>query len=215
MRIAQAVLVLVAALGCASTAAPPPARRPAPSPAGRRSPAAASRTLDDLILGELAADHAFAWSARRPLTWNDFQGSPPSEGPEGAKTSYTLYSVWKCRGDVFEFRVVAGFRPRQSWVKAIVLDDSTQRRSVLRHEQTHFDLAEVHARRMRRAFGDLARPCAKTDAELSAVGQRVTQEETAEQRRYDGETNHGLLADQQAAWTRDVNLRLDRLRTPS
>jgi len=161
-----------------------------------------------MLHGDLAADHAFAWSARRRLVWSDFQGSPPSEGSEGAKTSYTLYSAWKCRGEVFEFRVIAGFRPRQSWVKAIVLNDSTQRRTVLGHEQTHFDLAEVHARLLQRAFGDLARPCARTDAELSALAQRLAQEEKAEQRRYDDETNHGLLPDQQAAWSRDVGRRL-------
>jgi len=161
-----------------------------------------------MVRGDLAADQAFAWSARRRLAWDDFQGSPPSKGSEGAKTSYTLYSAWKCKGDVFDFRVIAGFRPRQSWVKALVLNDSTQRRTILRHEQTHFDLAEVHARRMRRAFGNLVRPCAKADAELNGLAQRLAQEEKAEQRRYDAETNHGLLADQQAAWSRDVTRRL-------
>ena len=64
------------------------------------------------------------------------------------------------------------------------------------------------ARRMRRAFGDLVRPCARTDADLSAVAQRLALEEKAEQRRYDTETNHGLLADHQAAWSRDVTRRL-------
>jgi hypothetical protein len=161
-----------------------------------------------MLRDDMAADRAFPWSAGRLLAWSDFQGSPPSAGPEGAKTSYTLYSAWKCRGDVFEFRAIAGFRPRQSWVKASVLNDSTQRRTILRHEQTHFDLAEVHARRMRRAFGDLAHPCARTDAELSALAQRLAQEEKAEQRRYDAETDHGLLADPQAAWSRDVAQRL-------
>lgn len=162
-----------------------------------------------MLRSDLAADHAFAWSAGRRLAWSDFEGSPPAEGSEGAKTSYTLYSGWKCRGDAFEFRVIAVFRPRQSWVKAMVLNDSTQRRTVLRHEQTHFDLAEVHARRMRRAFGDLARPCARTDAELSAMAQRLAQVEKAEQRRYDDETDHGLLAERQAAWIRDVARRLE------
>ena len=166
-----------------------------------------------MLRDDMAVDHAFAWTAGRPLAWSDFQGSPPSEGSEGAKTSYTMYSAWKCRGDAFEFRVIAGFRPRQSWVKAIVLSDSAQRRTILIHEQTHFDLAEVHARQMRRAFEALARPCAKTDAELGALVQRLAQEEKAEQRRYDAETDHGLRADQQAAWSRDVKLRLDRLRT--
>ncbi len=104
--------------------------------------------------------------------------------------------------------MIAGFRPGQSWVKATVLNDSTQRRTILRHEQTHFDLAEVHARRMRRAFDDLARPCSQTDGQLGALAERLTQEEKAEQRRYDAETHHGLLADQQAAWSQDVARRL-------
>lgn len=207
MRLGVAVL-LVTALGCASHAVPPLTRGPAPSPSKRGS-SAASSGLDDLLRDDLAADRAFPWSAARRLAWSDFQGSPPAEGAEGAKTSYTLYSGWKCRGDAFEFRVIAAFRPGQSWVKAIVLNDSTQRRTVLRHEQTHFDLAEVHARRMRRAFGDLARPCAQTDAALNAMAQRLAQEEKAEQRRYDDETDHGLLAERQAAWIRDVARRLE------
>jgi hypothetical protein len=194
-----AALLVAAALGCAS--APTSAGRPAPVSGG-------SSALDDLMRGDLAYDRAIAWTAGRRLSWNDFQATPPTDGSEGAKTSYTLYSVWKCRGSVFEFRVIAGFRPRQSWVKSVVLNDTTQRRTVLGHEQTHFDLAEVHARIMRRTFGDLARPCSNTDAQLSALAQRLAQNEKAEQRRYDTETNHGLRASQQAGWSTAVARRL-------
>jgi hypothetical protein len=161
-----------------------------------------------MLRSDLAEDHAFPWSATRRLMWSDFQGPPPTEGSEGAKTSYTLYSAWKCWGEAFEFRVIAAFRPRQSWVKPLVLNDSTQRRTVLGHEQTHFDLAEVHARRMRQVFGDLARPCSKTDAELRALVQSLAQDEKEEQRRYDAETNHGLLAAEQAAWSLQTRRRL-------
>jgi len=200
-------LLVAAALGCAS--APTRARRPAAgSTATPAAVSGGSSALDDLMRGDLADDHAIAWTAGRRLTWKDFQGDPPTEGSEGAKTAYTLYSAWKCRGSAFEFRVIAGFQPRQSWVKAVVLDDTTQRRTVLSHEQTHFDLAEVHARIMRRAFRDLARPCSQTDAQLSALAQRLAQDEKAEQRRYDAETNHGLRASQQAAWSTAVTSRL-------
>ncbi len=195
-----AALLTLALLGCAS--APPPARRPRPS-----APASTSTALDDLTRSDMTADRAFAWSTRR-LIWDDFQGDPPADGSEGAVTAYTIYSAWKCRGDAFEFRVVAGFRPRQSWVKAIVLRDSVQRRTVLVHEQTHFDLAEVHARLMRRAFRDLERPCRQSDGELSALAARLGQAEKAEQRRYDAETKHGLNASQQAAWSGAVAGRL-------
>ena len=195
------MLVVAMGLGCAS--APAPARRPA-------APAAvsgASSALDDLVRNDLGSDQAFAWTPRR-LTWNDIQADPPTDGSEGAKTSYTLYSAWRCRASVFEFRVIAGFRPRQSWVKPVVLNDTVQRRTVLGHEQTHFDLAEVHARIMRRAFRDLASPCSKTDGDLSELAQRLAQNEKAEQRRYDTETNHGLQASQQAAWSASVGRRL-------
>jgi hypothetical protein len=161
-----------------------------------------------MLRSDLASDHAFPWSAARRLAWSDFQGDPPATGAEGARTAYALYYAWSCRGQAFEFRAVAGFRPRQSWVKPVVLNDTAQRRSVLGHEQTHFDLVEVHARRMRRDFARLTGPCRKTDAELTALAQRLVQEEKAEQRRYDDETNHGLAADPQAAWTAEVARRL-------
>jgi hypothetical protein len=164
--------------------------------------------LDDMVRSDLAEDHAFPWSAARPLTWSDFQGSPPTEGPEGAKSSYTLYSTWRCRGAAFEFRVMVGFRPRQSWVKGVVLNDPVQRQTVLGHEQTHFDLGEVHARRMRQVFGHVVDPCRMTTAELDALVRRLTHDEAEEQRRYDSETNHGLLAAQQTAWSLQTRRRL-------
>ena len=140
--------------------------------------------------------------------WNDFQGPPPAEGPEGAKTTYALYTAWKCRGDAFEFRVVAGFQTGRSWVKPAVLRDTLQSRTILAHEQVHFDLAEVHARSMRRYFASLAGACRKSDAQLSAIVQRLEDETSAEQRRYDAETNHGLVTDRQAQWALQTRRRL-------
>jgi hypothetical protein len=157
---------------------------------------------------DLVADSAFRWSATRRLTWSDFRGQPPGRGDEVAKTAYALFYAWKCRREAFDFRVIAAFRPRQSWVKPVVLNDTALRRSALGHEQTHFDLAEVHARRMGRYFGALAEACRKTDPELTNLAGRLIQEEKAEQQRYDAETNHGLRPDRQAAWTAEVARRL-------
>ena len=199
------MLLLALALGCSPT--PTPQRSPGGADV-RSAPAGGSRALDDRLRDDLADDDAFPWSAARPLTWSDFQGTPPAEGSEGAMTSYGLYSAWKCRGQAFRFQVIVGFRPRQSWVKAVVLNDSVQRLAVLGHEQTHFDIGEVHARRMRQVFGNLASPCRKTEAALAALVQRLGKDEEAEQGRYDDETNHGLLGAQQAAWSLQTSQRL-------
>jgi hypothetical protein len=169
-----------------------------------------SRALDDLLHDDVTADSASPWSAARRLTWSDFRGRPPGEGREVAKTAYALFYAWKCRGSAFDFRVIAAFRPRQSWVKAVALNDTVLRRTALGHEQTHFDLAEVHARRMRQYFGALAGACRKTDGELTGLAGRLIAEEKAEQQRYDAETNHGLRSDEQAAWTAEVARQLGR-----
>ena len=175
-----------------------------------RPTAVRSRALDDLLHDDLAADSAVPWSPTRQLTWNDFRGPPPREGEEVAKTAYMLSYAWKCQGESFDFRIVAAFRPRQSWVKTVMLKDTILRRSALGHEQTHFDLAEVHARRIQQHFGALTGACRKTDPELKALVDRLVGEEKTEQQRYDAETNHGLRSDTQAAWTADVARRLGR-----
>jgi hypothetical protein len=95
------------------------------------APKAGSVALDDLLREDLTADSAFPWSAARRLRWTDFRGQPPDRGDEGAKTGYALFYAWKCRGEAFEFRVIAAFRPRQSWVKAVIVNDSAQSRSAL------------------------------------------------------------------------------------
>ena len=164
--------------------------------------------LDHKLRRDLAGDDGFLWSPARPLTWNDFQGVPPIGGWEGAKSSYALYSAWQCRGNAFAFRVIAGFHPRESWVKPEVLEDPELRAAVLAHEQTHFDLGELHARMMREVFAHLTGPCRKTDPYLSALARRLSHNEAMEQERYDSETNHGLLAAQQAAWSMQTRQRL-------
>ena len=178
--------------------------RASPAPSVAVAPKAASATLDDMLREDLTADSAFPWSAARRLRWGDFRGQPPSRGEESAKTAYGLYYAWRCRGEAFDFRVIAAFRPRQSWVKTVVVNDSAQSRSTLGHEQTHFDLAEMHARKMRQYFSALPGACRKTDRELTALARQLLQEEKEEQQRYDAETGHGLHPAQQATWSRQV-----------
>jgi hypothetical protein len=196
---------LLVVLGCGT----PEAQQPPARDGGLREvPDREYSALDHKLRRDLAGDNAFPWSPARPLTWNDFQGTPPTGGQEGAKTFYALYSAWQCRGKAFAFRAIAGFHPRESWVKPEVLDDPELRLSVLAHEQTHFDLGELHVRRMREVFAHLFGPCRKTDADLGALARQLSHDEAREQLRYDSETNHGLLAAEQAAWSLQIRQRL-------
>ncbi|MGH7548138.1 MAG: DUF922 domain-containing protein [Gemmatimonadales bacterium] len=196
--LARAVLAIAGLAGCSAsreTAGGPAAPAPAP---------ASSPSLEQLLQRDLAAHDAIAWSAARRLRRSDFRADPARGSREVARTGYGIYYASKCRGRAFEFRVIAAFHPRESWVKAEVVRDSAESRRTLRHEQTHFNIAEVYARRMRRHFRELVNPCARSDAALEAEAQRLVREERATQRRYDAETEHGLELRRQAQWEGEI-----------
>jgi hypothetical protein len=194
-RLILAAIVVGGAVGCAATS-------------GTRTP---GEGLPATLRSQLAAHDAVPWSATRRLSWTDFQGIAPTRGDESALTAYSLFHGAACTGRNFEFSVIAAFLPRQSWVRPAVLANPTTSSRTLRHEQTHFDLSEVHARRMRRFFSELTQPCLKTTEELDALAQRFVREEGAAQRNYDTETSHGRVTKKQAEWDTEVGRQLASL----
>lgn len=151
---------------------------------------------------------AFAWGVKRPLAWADFKGEPPRESPAAAETAYTLLHGVRCTGTVFEFRVVAAFRPDHSWVRPEILKRPVDSARALRHEQTHFDLTELHARRLRRYFMELVAPCRSSSGDLSDVAERYVTDEANAQAQYDRETDHGRRPAEQSRWDKDVDSQL-------
>jgi hypothetical protein len=164
--------------------------------------ASATVSLDRQIQGDMAARDAVPWSAGRRLRWSDFASSAPKAGDEGALTAYSIFYGVRCAGETFEFRAVAGFLPHESWVRPDVVADRAVSERTLRHEQTHFDLTEIFARRLRKAFSDLYEPCRRADTDLDGLASQYLRAERTEQQRYDEETHHGLAAAEQTTWDR-------------
>ena len=170
-----------------------------------------AETLTQSIDAQLAKQEAFPWSLKRPLAWADFKGEPPRGGAASAETAYTLLYGARCTGQTFEFRVIAAFRPKESWVRPAILKRPPDSARALKHEQTHFDLAEVHARRMRRHFAELIAPCRVSTDDLSDIAERMVREESAAQEKYDAETDHSRVPAEQARWDKEVTAQLSAL----
>ena len=165
--------------------------------------------LVDVLRDEIARQDGLIWSADRPLTIADFKGAAPAvTGQEGARTAYSLFNGALCTGQRFQYSVIAAVLPGQSWMSPTVRASTEISARTLRHEQTHFDLTEVHARRLRKTFAEMTQPCTRTEAQLRAVSERVIRDEALEQRRYDDATNHGRNTAQQTVWDREVAARL-------
>lgn len=142
---------------------------------------------------------AFEWSANRRLTWADFQGPPDLRSEAVATTATVVDYQMSCTGNDFTWQIVSRFMPRASWVKSshLVLRQSAQ---TLLHEQAHFDLSEVHARRARETLRRLSNPCALTDDEQNALITGFHQQANTLQLQYDRETAHGTDPGRQREW---------------
>ena len=147
------------------------------------------------------------WSADRSLRWSDFRASPPAWGGLSALSAWTIeVSALRCGPDGrLRGGVRAVFLPDRSWVR----DPSD---ALLDHEQGHFDLAEVYARRLRERLRDEAPPCRAAGAAEAAqrLYDDVLDEAERESARYDADTARGTRPDAQRRWRRTIAAALDR-----
>lgn len=148
-----------------------------------------------------------AWAGRRPLTVADFQGRPGPSEPHAALTSATIDARGACRDNTFTADVRAVFDPATSWVR----EPGAITAALLRHEQLHFDIAEIYARRLRLKLAAARPNCVQLQGAFNRLTQSVYAEWEHEEDRYDQETGHGLNTVQQAFWERQTAVRLQQL----
>ena len=159
-----------------------------------------------------ASEEVIVWSTTRKVDWKDFKAKPEGGALGGARIAIShTYSIG-CRDGVLHARVQAVMVPAMSWVTYRIQASGLASLVGLRHEQLHFDLAEVYARRVRKLLRELPNPCSHTDDELNAMAERVIKEHWDQQRRYEVQTEHGQVERQQTDWDRRITAQLEDLR---
>ena len=143
------------------------------------------------------------WSPERRLSWEDFKALPDDENPHHALTAANLAVNARCMANGFSYQVNCVFLPTQSWTK------NTKSEKLLKHEQLHFDLTEVHARQLRRKLALLN--CADVKDKLSGTVSSAFAQWKAEQDNFDAECKHGLNVEQEQVWAADIAQRLKQL----
>ena len=153
-----------------------------------------------------AAVAPIVWSANRPLTIADFKAKAPAN-PLAALTVADIKAGAACKDFVFSATVEATFDPTQSWFK----DPAHATPALLRHEQLHFDITELAARRLRQKLSQIPFDCMKLQPKFDQTTKVAYAEWGREEDRYDHETNHGLNAVRQAYWEKEVREKLAAL----
>ncbi|SDQ94004.1 DUF922 domain-containing protein [Flagellimonas zhangzhouensis] len=147
-------------------------------------------------------EEGVAWGEMKRLTWNDFKGKVPvGVGPAATTASGISYSYSAnlLHHEVkLDFEVNAYFYPNESWYKPEECTDNT-----LAHEQLHFDISELFARKMR---NKLERTSFSDDvkAEIRKIYKDILNELQDYQERYDWETNFSRNREKQLEWNQKI-----------
>ena len=164
-----------------------------------------------VIVAGRQAPEPIVWSPERKLAWSDFHGRPPRL-LDGARSALGYNSTFGCRDGKLEFSILAVFVPEESWVTERIKTSGLASPVGLRHEQTHFDLKEIYARRIRKMFTELPTPCPRSDDAFYALAEKLMRDESATQERFERETQAGENEYRQNEWERRVKADLDSLK---
>ena len=146
------------------------------------------------------------WSESKKLTWADFQGTQSRSSDYAASSSTGLsftYSV-KVHGESvgLDYDVKCHFYPEESWY-----DRSAASAYILKHEQTHFDISELHARILRKLISE-ASFSKHMKTEMKAIYKEVEKQRVKMQHRFDAETEHSIKKEKEYLWEEFVDKKL-------
>lgn len=151
-----------------------------------------------------------SWNEGYKLSWSDFKGSPNKSESASAITASGItigLSVKESNGRVISFtsNVYAHFYPEQSWYKV-----KEANAHVLGHEQLHFDITELYARKFRQRISQL-KVSNTISSQLKKLHNTIRNELALEQDTYDAETNYSRNVEQQAKWKAHIATELSKL----
>jgi len=153
-------------------------------------------------LGIFQTEGYLDWKGGRKLTWADFQATPPVQSAHAALTNSGINLDLKLQNREFNVKVYARFNPDKSWKRS----DIEKSDYLLAHEQLHFDITELYARKLRKAF--LTRSW-KENENVNDIFNDLYQSNQDQlwkvQDIYDAETEHSIKKESQAKWSKAVS----------
>ncbi|MBK6937908.1 MAG: DUF922 domain-containing protein [Chitinophagaceae bacterium] len=142
------------------------------------------------------------WSAVRKLTWADYKASPDTDSDAAASTTTSLSIEYNISSSGFGYKIKSRFSKTNSWV----LHKTDY---ILSHEQGHFDLAEVFARKLHKQMNEYIFNKRTYQKDLDKIYKIITEEKTKMQDNYDRETRHSINREKQAEWLKKIKHMLE------
>ena len=139
------------------------------------------------------------WQDNKPLTWDDFKGKPEKRMAV-ASTSYDIYLDIDKTNTGYNVIIKAVFFYYSSWKNKNWID-----KTVLIHEQKHFDIVELYARKLRKLSKNVKYTSYKDlEEKLYALYDVLDSQMDAYQNLYDDETEGSTNSEKQREWNAKI-----------
>lgn len=138
------------------------------------------------------------WNENKQLTWEDFRGTPDAGDSYVASTNSGMsfsFSYKVTNGTMtMDYEIRCNFYPELSWYKPDLVTDY-----ILKHEQTHFDISELHTRKLRKVMEETTFSNDPKDA-INTIYQDMEDARQNLQKKYDFETDHSKNEPEEIQW---------------
>lgn len=144
------------------------------------------------------------WGEHEKLTWEVYDAEPAENTFGDAGTAVKIKAKpYVVRGEIY-YNVYALFNKEKSWCKG-------KSEELLAHEQLHFDIAELTARKVRRAVEKMQENNVDDLKTFNNAIKKILVKSNDFDAQYDKDTFHGLIREKQQEWQEKISEQLSVL----
>jgi hypothetical protein len=159
--------------------------------------ATALHAQDGYLAASYDDDDMVEWKADQPLTWNDYRGRPDPSSDAAASTTTYLTISYNISSTHFSYKIQSKFSKSRSW-------GLYKTPYILSHEQGHFDIAEIFARKLHQRLSEYHFNRNSYENDLKVIYDDIIAEKKEMQEAYDEETRHSINRTKQGEWLRRI-----------
>lgn len=157
-----------------------------------------------MLVTSVTAQDTIYWNKHRPLKWEDFKGIPVMNEKESAQATTGVALEFQFRETLntnsweYRYNVHSYFLPALSWYKPNEINYY-----LLEHEQTHFNISELFARKLKKELSELV-PSESLGEDAECIYNKLQKDHAVLQNKYDKESNHSLNINRELEWQKSI-----------
>lgn len=165
-------------------------------------------TLFFLLVIHTNAQHDIInWNENVRLSYDDFKGPVPGNKLEQKAITFSVIEIkFDQSAESVKVNVLSYFQRDLSWMRNDWKNDYT-----LRHEQGHFDITELHARKVRKKLEGMKISRKNGDKKVNKVCQKLIKQHHKAQVKYDKATSFSIREKNQKEWSAKIAKDLKKL----